>query len=101
MMMMIIISVRANIHLEFCPNGERKLFVRPRHGGKIVINYCRAYFLTLLQYAYDDDDDDDDDGGDDDGGGGSGGDGDDDDDDDDVQLASVCQYSVFQQKQNS
>ena len=48
------VRVRANIHLggqtEFCPNGERKLFVTwPRQGEKIIMNYCRAYFLTVVE----------------------------------------------------
>ena len=48
------IGVRANIHLGgqtgFCPPGERKLFVtRPRQGDKIIMNYCRAYFLTIVE----------------------------------------------------
>ena len=48
------LSVRANIHLggqtEFCPNGERKLFVtRPRQGEKKIMNCCRAYVLTVIE----------------------------------------------------
>ena len=47
------LGVRANIHLgdhnEFCPNGEHKLFVtRPRQGENIIMNYCSAYFMTVV-----------------------------------------------------
>ena len=50
------IGVRANIHLggqtEFCPNGENNLVVtRPRQGEKIIMNYCSACFLTVVDYT--------------------------------------------------
>ena len=34
----------------FSRYGERKLSVtRPRQGEKIIMNYCRAYFLTVVE----------------------------------------------------
>ena len=48
------IGVRANIHLggetDFCPNGEHRLFSHgPAREKKILMNYCSAYFLTVVE----------------------------------------------------
>ena len=43
-------SIGGGGQTEFCPNGERKLSVtRTRQGGKKIMNYCRAYFLTVVE----------------------------------------------------